>query len=131
MAMPLEPCAMPPICWFIGIGMSSAGIAWPGIGIAPPWSVDGGAPGAFCFAGIVMPWLDCVDFGAVWVTGFVVFVFLAAGFFFAPAFFVAGLGFIGMLMPGMFICATAGVAASESALAAISRRLNGMPSTRA
>jgi hypothetical protein len=41
---------------------------------------------------------------------------LGAGFFFAVAFFGAGFGFIGMLMPGMFMCcADTGVYATVSA----------------
>jgi hypothetical protein len=46
---------------------------------------------------------------------------LGAGFFFAVAFFGAGFGFIGMLMPGMFMCCAetgAGAKVSASALAA-------------
>jgi hypothetical protein len=29
----LEPCAMPPACWSIGIGMLSVGFAGPGMGM--------------------------------------------------------------------------------------------------
>jgi hypothetical protein len=62
-------------------------------------------------------------------TAMVVFFFFAADGFLAGAFVTAFFAGIGIVMPGIFLCADAGVAASanESALAAVTTRLSGMP----
>src|SRR5438270_2151635 len=87
--------------WSIGIGCAA----------------DGVAP---CFVGMVMP---CIGFAAAFFAGAAVFAFLCgAAFFLAGAFFfAAGFAGIGMVMPGMFICAAAGAETLASASAPAAR----------
>src|SRR5690349_15095332 len=77
----------------------------------PPWCP---ATGLVSEAGL------CVGATAVFFTGFLAAGFLTAGFFAVVCFPGAFFAGIGMVMPGMCICAGTGVgrAASESALAA-------------
>jgi hypothetical protein len=63
------------------------------------------------------------------LTGFFALAFFEAGFFADAFFLAAGFAGIGMLMPGMCICAAAGAATKASArmLAEVTQRINDMP----
>ena len=99
----------------MGIGDNPPGAGCAGI-CMPPWLI-----------GIVMPFMPPVVAFAC-AGAFAAILFLMTGFFaeplvagfFAGFFLAAGLVGIGIFMPGMFICATAGAdtEASASALAA-------------